>query len=264
MTISISTPTSNTGSIQNNSTDVLTISSDNSVSIDTNTLHVDATNNRVGIGTSSPDRALQVYSPTAIVHTVLQSGSTSGVLRLMDSTTTNEASAPAIGSVGNNFQIQTLGAQRMLIDSGGRVTMPAQPSFLAYTSQTGDVTVGVGTNYVLDQTKYNIGGHYDTTNGRFTAPINGLYEFNMHIYFTNSGGNTQVMGAAYRVNGSDYSGVDAIGHTQRRPDQCGGVITGESTLVLYLNANDYLNIYARTNNNRIYRGHTHFSGRLVG
>lgn len=62
MTISISTPTSNTGSIQNNSTDVLTIGSDNSVSIDTNTLHVDATNNRVGIGLTTPDAVLRVQS----------------------------------------------------------------------------------------------------------------------------------------------------------------------------------------------------------
>ena len=43
-----------------NGTDILTLDSSGSLSIDTNTLHVDASNNRVGIGTTSPSQALHV------------------------------------------------------------------------------------------------------------------------------------------------------------------------------------------------------------
>lgn len=60
MTVSIKSPTSTTGSIQLNGSDVLTIESDRSVDIDSGTLHVDAANNRVGIGTSSPSTTLDI------------------------------------------------------------------------------------------------------------------------------------------------------------------------------------------------------------
>jgi hypothetical protein len=60
MTVSIKSPTSTTGSIQLNGSDVLTIESDNSVDIDSNTLHVDATNNRIGVGTSSPSEKVEI------------------------------------------------------------------------------------------------------------------------------------------------------------------------------------------------------------
>ena len=43
-----------------NGTDILTLDSSGSLSIDTNTLHIDASNNRVGIGTTNPSQALHV------------------------------------------------------------------------------------------------------------------------------------------------------------------------------------------------------------
>ena len=72
MTVSVKAPTSTTGSIQLNGSDVLTIDSSgnltapNNITVngnlitDTDTLYVDATNNRVGIGTSSPSEKFHV------------------------------------------------------------------------------------------------------------------------------------------------------------------------------------------------------------
>jgi hypothetical protein len=91
MTISIKSPTSTTGSIQKNGSDVLTFDSSDNVTVvnnlsvsgtvsstgaitfdggtisgdvnfDSGTLYVDATNNRVGIGTSSPSYPLDISS----------------------------------------------------------------------------------------------------------------------------------------------------------------------------------------------------------
>ena len=62
MTFSVSAPTNNTGALLNNGTEVLSVESDNSINIDSNTLYVDATNNRVGIGTSSPSFPLDISS----------------------------------------------------------------------------------------------------------------------------------------------------------------------------------------------------------
>lgn len=88
MTISITSPTSTTSKIQQNGSDVLTVDSSNNVTVtnnlsvsgtvsstgaitfdggvsgdvnfDSGTLYVDSTNNRVGIGTSSPSTALDI------------------------------------------------------------------------------------------------------------------------------------------------------------------------------------------------------------
>ena len=49
------------------------------------------------------------------------------------------------------------------------VTKPSQPSFAAYRNQsTWNVN---GAVMVFNSTRHNTGGHYNTSNGRFTAPI---------------------------------------------------------------------------------------------
>jgi hypothetical protein len=53
-------PSANNVAISTNGTPRLLIDSSGNVNIDSNTLYVDATNNRVGLGTSSPDRLLHV------------------------------------------------------------------------------------------------------------------------------------------------------------------------------------------------------------
>ena len=60
MTISIK-PTASGSTIEQDGSTVLSIESDRSVDVDSGTLHVDATNNRVGIGTSSPSEPLSVF-----------------------------------------------------------------------------------------------------------------------------------------------------------------------------------------------------------
>ena len=67
----------------------------------------------------------------------------------------------------------TNNAERMRIDSGGRVTMSAQPCFLAYSysNNTQDVAKS------FDTIPINVGSCYNNANGRFTAPVAGIYEF---------------------------------------------------------------------------------------
>jgi hypothetical protein len=90
------------------------------LTVDTNTLYVDSTNNRVGIGTSSPSKSLHVYHPTTNKPALIESGDAFSLLEFKDSSTTN---IPAIGADGNNIIIQTgsLGSERMRIDSSGNV-----------------------------------------------------------------------------------------------------------------------------------------------
>ena len=70
------------------------------------------------------------------------------------------------------------GTSAMTIDSTGRVLTPARPSFSAYLSAS--VSYGsadTAQKVTFNATHHNVGSHYDTSNGRFTAPIAGYYWF---------------------------------------------------------------------------------------
>ena len=92
------------------------------LTIDTNTLHVDSTNNRVGIGTTSPNYELQVNDPSATVsvlqltNTTTGSGAGDGFLVY-----NNGLHALISNEEAGDLRLQTSGLQRLTIDSSGNV-----------------------------------------------------------------------------------------------------------------------------------------------
>jgi len=85
-------------------TDAFTIGSDGTVAFDTNTLYVDATNNKVGIGTTSPDGTLHVETAS--------SGATAN-------TSADELVLEGTGNVGMSFLTSTTGANRIYFGDSG-------------------------------------------------------------------------------------------------------------------------------------------------
>ena len=85
-------------------TDAFTIGSDGTVAFDTNTLYVDATNNKVGIGTTSPDGKLHVETAS--------SGATAN-------TGADELVLEGTGNVGMSFLTSTTGANRIYFGDSG-------------------------------------------------------------------------------------------------------------------------------------------------
>lgn len=152
------------------------------------------------------------------------------------------------------------------ITINNRFTMPNQPAFLAGINSSTDATVTVGTAIQANTTQYNVGNCYSTSTYRFTAPVAGLYNFTVGIYFTNSGTQTQSMQVGLRKNGSHVNGgSDAYGCITVQPNNfTSGTNQSVLTAQFLLAVNDYVDVAPRTNSLRHYQGHFWFQGYLIG
>lgn len=70
--------------------------------------------------------------------------------------------------------IQAAGASLATISSSGTVALANRPAFLVHHSAS---AVSAGSDIVHQTISYNNGSHYNSTNGRFTAPVAGVYHF---------------------------------------------------------------------------------------
>lgn len=186
---------------------------------------------------------------------------------------TSGITTPAIASTGASTFTGTLdlpsggltvGTDQLAVDSSGRVTMPYQPAFRAsYVGDNGgSYTVGVSAIVPFNTANSNVGGHYSTTTNRFTAPVAGHYHFNFIGFAYNSGAISagSTAGVNLRVNGTivtylnyDYV-VSSAGYNS---------LSGSNTM--YLNANDYVEIYGTAGIYVDSSGrYTQFSGFLLG
>lgn len=140
---------------------------------------------------------------------------------------------------GTNLGVRmsTNGLERLKIDTSGRVTIPYQPAFIASHSSSYYGAQTALAYYTWNSTVLNVGNHYNTSNGRFTAPITGKYFFflNARLDSTTSGG---YLRAYVAKNGGTYENpnLHAIFGQSHSTDYHTLSVSG----ILYLNANDYV------------------------
>jgi len=141
------------------------------------------------------------------------------------------------------------------IDSTGRLTQSQIPAFIAYRN-AGDLSST--TDVIFDQVVLNSGNHYDNTNGRFTAPVAGKYQFNAFLSH-NGTGSAQTGICRGKINGSFQAYLFPIMPTLDH-------ISITLSFIANLSANDYVNINTGTTAQILGSGnnHNHFSGFLIG
>ena len=242
---------------------------------DTSTLKVDATNNRVGIGTATPSKVLDITQSTSDDNANVKltyaggDGNRSGFILNNTHTGGREYGIYAGnnstgGGLGNSLGISdntASTAYRLLISSEGAVTMPYQPSFGAYQASA-NYNVAAGTHkMIIDGVRWNEGSHYSTANSKFTAPINGVYHFSAHVN-RYSVADDYFFTIQFYVNGSSHT----MG--SRLYSRGGTDLVASMSHTIKLTANDYVEVYTYSNDTSsgFSQGGTWntFSGFLVG
>jgi len=134
------------------------------------------------------------------------------------------------------------------IDANGVVSKPKQPCFRARRTNTAGTTQGFTSNITFNSEDADLGNNYDTSNGRFTAPIAGTYYFS-HAGLGASGSTASVhsTGASWHLeflkNGVRtgfqfywYSGHPTAGGSQHH------YINSYMDMIITLAANDYITV----------------------
>ena len=143
--------------------------------------------------------------------------------------------------------------ERMRITSQGQVTKISQPAFYANAGTTRNGYSNAVIQFL--NTHYNIGSAYDTSNGRFTAPVAGIYIFGGAPGYVETG---QTYSVTILKNGGTITEVQRV----IQGDFPSHSMFGFST-ALSLAANDYVELFQ---NNSMHQNGTysHWFGYLLG
>ena len=184
-----------------------------------NNITLDA-NGRVGIGTNNPTYNLTVAG-----------NGTSGLCAMAFVDESNSNKEWRIDQSDGALRFTESGvAERMRIDTAGRVTMPYQPMCWVVLNGT---TTTAATAFTTSSLNANAGNCWNSSTHRFTAPISGYYHCTAGLYtnYTNSYG-----WWAFFKNGASQ-GTYHFNH--------GGYVIHEgmgATAIIYCNAGDYIQL----------------------
>ena len=224
----------------------------------TGNLHV---TNHVGIGTDNPGSLLSVQSTSGNQIRLNYNDAYYNIIERDPSGNLNFGERPGSGAVNTHISMKSGGNVDISgnLDVGGVITSD-KPAFYAWDN----ITSRSGTTLTFNSTTYNTGSHYNTSTSRFRTPVAGTYIFAAvlaHDY-------NNTFGSAYYsfyVDGSNHRDILEGMPTHDAHYEKHGVY------IVYLNANQYVDIRSRSNHNITFVNGNHgayyrncFQGALLG
>ena len=152
--------------------------------VDTSTLKVDSSNNRVGVGTTSPDGALHVKGMSDHGRIIVESGGNTGAnnntfIQFHNNGGTEVSQITVEETATNEGQMvfKTGGTTTaMTIDKDGHITKPLQPAFFARIQSGSAMTdVAINTTHTVqfNEEVFDQNADYNNSTYIFTAPVTG-------------------------------------------------------------------------------------------
>lgn len=235
---------------------------------------------KVGIGITPTEGKLHVKSDGAgevELLTLENSTGTNGMSTLTfkttstDSTKSAQIAAKRVNSSGHTSLIMRTyngsTSDALTINQNGVVFKPLQPAFEATVGTTfsGDGSVGGTETFVFSSARVNVGSHYNTSTGIFTAPVDGIYCFNFLLSPASNSQGTRYF-RAQLVKNTDVIFAphntisDETGNADYNLVSGGGVVSLSATDTVKIQFGSSL----ATNNYTFYEDLCSFSGYLIG
>ena len=191
-------------------------------------------NGRVGIATNSPTQRFVAYDPTGGSDNIVMCESSAGHKIYMQADSGQQKGV--LGTLSNHpLAFVSNNIERMRIDASGRVTKPYQPAFIInITNGDNGSEVDITPSNVL----LNVGSHYSSANGRFTAPVAGLYYFQFSVLMKDFGGGDNLE-VNIRKNGGAYLIADRKAYSSGATGTA-GYLPGVVHAIIPMSVNDYV------------------------
>ena len=166
------------GFATNNASPQMVLDTNGNVLVGTTTTGIGADAGTELTVSDSTEASITIRSGTSNHGNIYFSDATSGTDEYVGIIRYNHAS--------NYMMFQTANQERMRISNTGVITKPFQPAFSAFRDSSS--VEGLTGTIVFNNTRSNVGSHYNTSTGKFTAPVTGNYQFNLVALGATSGG----------------------------------------------------------------------------